>query len=335
MACSKCGSDWTTKTGKDCASCPHCCKQQRTKARKQGRWSDACNGLRNCEVCSSEFSASSSRQKCCSVACRQSLRKMWLAKWKPEYSKDYSGGRLRGTQKPKRKSPVCRMCGGTFTRKGPKQYCSRKCFAEARKCGVQSWDRTNQLEAVYHRGGRWKNAPSKAYVAAVGRIDAWLAKASGLCSAMLKANAEDIAACVDCERACVSCGGSLPTFHRGRKQCNACRRSKKRKLARERRRLFGNHRRRCRSYGVPFDRTITAVAVFARDGLRCQCCGRVCLNEFRMIDGVPDRRSPTIGHIVALCRKLKGHTWDNVQCECWGCNIKKGARSEGQHRLMV
>ena len=328
MACSKCGSDWTTKTGKDSASCPHCCKQQRTKARKQGRWSDACNLKKNCEVCFSAFAASSGRQKCCSVACQQSLRKMWLAKWRPGYRKDYSGGRLRGTQKAKRRSAVCLMCGTAFLRKGPKKYCSRKCFAEARRCGVQSWDRTNQLEAVYHRGGRWNNAPSKAYVAAVGRIDAWLEKASGLWKAMLQANSKDI-------RACVSCGDCLPTCDAGRKRCDACRREKRKQLKRERKRLFGNHRRRCRSYGVPFDGTITSAAVFARDGWRCQCCRRVCLKSFRVVRGKPHHRSPTIGHIVALSKKLKGHTWDNVQCECWACNVAKGVQSKGQHRMTV
>ena len=297
MACHGCGSDWVSGgnierpwlNGKDCVSCPWCCKMRRCKERKRGRWDRPKGEL-----------------------------------FRPSVHK-------KKQRRLKRQSDHCHHCGEALS---PKQikYCNSSCFYAARDAGTQQWDRTKQNEGCYHRGGRWHNAPSKKYFASIGKIDAWLAKASGLYRAILKANAADI---VEYDRSCVDCGGCLPTLHGGRKQCNTCRRSKKKKRARERRRLFGNHRRRCRSYDVPFDRTITAVAVFARDGWRCQCCGRVCLKAYRMIDGVPDRKSPTIGHIVALCRKLKGHTWDNVQCECWGCNVKKGSRSEGQHRLMV
>lgn len=300
MACQGCGSDWVTGgnvsrpwlNGKDCTSCPHCCRLSRCKERKRGRW----NGPKGQPFLPSSFKKERKRAK--------------------------------------KTSKHCAHCSKKLTYSQPK-YCSRQCFNDARKCGKQSWDRTSQLEGVYHRGGRWNTAISKNYLKRVSKLDAWLAKASGLSRAMLKANAEDIGTFDYQIAACVECGGCLPTLHRSRKQCNTCRRNKKKKLERERKRLFGNHRRRCRSYGVPFDRTITAVAVFARDGWRCQCCGRVCLKAFRMIDEAPDRKSPTIGHIVALCKKLKGHTWDNVQCECWGCNVKKGARSEGQHRLII
>lgn len=349
MACSKCGSDWTTKTGKDCASCPYCCKQQRTKARKQGRWSDECNGLRNCEVCLSGFSASSSRQKCCSVACRQSLRKMWLAKWKPQYSKDYSDGRLRGTQKPKRKSPMCRMCGVTFPRKGSKQYCSRKCFADARKCGVQSWDRTNQLQATYHRGGRWNNAPSKAYVISVGKLDAWLAKASGLCRKMLKIH-QSQALCEVCGIACKDgasrfCSFTCNKAWRGERQCRCgitvcnatafgppplceeCRRRSRRLQ----KRMYGCYRRRCRTYGGRYNPTVKPRDVFERDGWRCHVCKRKTHKVF----SVHDPRSATIDHHPIPLSKGGDHDWHNVRCCCFECNSLKGAKWDGQRRLRM
>lgn len=293
MACQGCGSDWVTGgnvsrpwlNGRDCTSCPYCCRLSRCKERKRGRW----DGAKGQPFLPSIFKKDRKRAKRCSKQC------------------GYCAKRLKS---------------------GQPKYCSRKCFYDARSAGQQAWDRTSQIEACYHRGGRWNNALSKKHVAAVSRLDAWLLKASGLWKAMLKANAKDI-------RACVDCGICLPTCHLRRKRCDACRREKNKQLKRERKRLFGNHRRRCRSYGVPFDRTITAVAVFSRDGWRCQCCGRVCLKAFRVVDGVPHGRSPTIGHIVALCKKLKGHTWDNVQCECWSCNVAKGSHSKGQHRLTV
>jgi hypothetical protein len=160
----------------------------------------------------------------------------------------------------------------------------------------------------------------------VSNLDAWLIKMSGLWSSMLLANRKDIHECIDC-------GDSIDCRSRTQKRCDACRLIKKREGTRKRKHLFGNHRRRCRSYGVEFDRTITSTAVFERDEFRCQCCGRICLRKFRIVSGKPHLRSPTIGHITALCKRIKGHTWDNVQCECWSCNVSKGAESKGQHRL--
>ena len=51
-------------------------------------------------------------------------------------------------------------------------------------------------------------------------------------------------------------------------------------------------------------------AVFARDGHRCQYCGRAAEN---------------LDHVVPRSR-LGPHTWDNVVASCRSCNARKGDR---------
>ena len=65
------------------------------------------------------------------------------------------------------------------------------------------------------------------------------------------------------------------------------------------------------------------IAVFERDGWRCQICGCDTPRELR-----GDRRAPNapqLDHIIPMS-KGGGHTWDNVQCACARCNNQKHAR---------
>jgi hypothetical protein len=48
---------------------------------------------------------------------------------------------------------------------------------------------------------------------------------------------------------------------------------------------------------------------------------------------VPHRLSPTVDHIMPLSWRKLGHTWDNVQCACWSCNVQKNNRKGGQLRF--
>lgn len=69
--------------------------------------------------------------------------------------------------------------------------------------------------------------------------------------------------------------------------------------------------------------------VFARDGWRCQLCGRLTPKKRR---GKFADNAPEIDHIVPLA--LGGsHSWANVQCACRRCNGRKGATVLGQFRL--
>jgi len=96
-----------------------------------------------------------------------------------------------------------------------------------------------------------------------------------------------------------------------------------------------SHRKRCKRFGVPFDCSVKKVLVFRRDRYVCQLCKRRCLKKFKVdaATGTPHQRSPTVDHIIAISLGIKGHTWDNVQCCCWECNVAKGAQAKGQLRF--
>lgn len=139
--------------------------------------------------------------------------------------------------------------------------------------------------------------------------------------------------CVDCN---VPIGGLM---YQSGGRCKKCRikRTKKARCAYKRkyRSLFGSHRRRCRHYGVTYDKSVTRRAVFERDRYVCQICGVKCLDRFVWEGAKPCILSPTVDHIVPLSWRDKGHTWDNVQCACWACNISKGDTKGGQLRLVL
>lgn len=313
MACQGCGSDWVTGgnalkqslNGKDCTSCPYCCRLSRCRARKRGRW----NG----------------------------------PKGQPFLPNVFKKERKRA----KRISKQCGYCSKQL-KSGQPKYCSRKCFNDARKSGVQSWDRTSQLEGCYHRGGRWNNAPSKKYVDAVGKIDAWLFKATGLCRKML-AMFESNRVCEVCGTTCkegasrfcswecmkawrgvrlCKCGSQVPgSSANSRPSCKDC----KRESRRLHKRMYGCYRRRCKTYGGHYNPTVKPRDVFERDGWRCHVCGRKTHKVF----SVHDPRSATVDHHPIPLSKGGDHDWHNVRCCCFECNSLKGAKWDGQRRLAI
>ena len=63
--------------------------------------------------------------------------------------------------------------------------------------------------------------------------------------------------------------------------------------------------------------------IFARDGNRCQYCGRKYATSELSLD-----------HIVP--RTLGGKsTWTNIVCACTGCNVKKGGRTPAQAKMKL
>lgn len=88
-----------------------------------------------------------------------------------------------------------------------------------------------------------------------------------------------------------------------------------------RKRPGSTHRRRARQYGCEFHR-VDKVAVFARDGWRCQHCG--CDTPQRL-QGTREPNAPELDHIVPMS-KGGAHSYANTQCLCRSCNSRKGAR---------
>lgn len=74
---------------------------------------------------------------------------------------------------------------------------------------------------------------------------------------------------------------------------------------------------------------VDATVVFARDKWRCQLCGEQTVKAQM---GQRHPRAPTMDHIVPLSRG-GAHSYQNIQCACLSCNLKKGARMIGQSRL--
>jgi 5-methylcytosine-specific restriction endonuclease McrA len=71
--------------------------------------------------------------------------------------------------------------------------------------------------------------------------------------------------------------------------------------------------------------------VFVRDGWCCQICGGKTPRSLR---GKHKDRSPELDHILPLS-KGGPHTYDNVQCACRRCNLRKGSSPYGQIPLFA
>ena len=109
----------------------------------------------------------------------------------------------------------------------------------------------------------------------------------------------------------------------GRKRfCDTCSNSRKAKQ-RSKHRGGRDHRKRCRHFGVRWDSSVRMRLVLERDKYTCAICKKPTLKKFTIVGGKVHPRSPTVDHIIPLSMRIKGHTWCNVQCACWRCNVEK------------
>ena len=126
-----------------------------------------------------------------------------------------------------------------------------------------------------------------------------------------------------------TCGRSFVyTFRKGQGRRHYCSPQCARRDARRGRHT---HEHRARHAGVACDYRIKPEHVFTRDRWRCQLCG--CRTPKRL-RGKNKPTSPELDHIVPIAMG-GGHTWDNVQCACRKCNMRKNAKPLGQMRLAV
>jgi len=350
MSCRKCGSSWKTLRGKDCASCPHCCKLARCKARKNGLWVEP-EAVKECVRCGCEFRTvglhAIAKVKLC-VACRPLAQREGRLRYCREYKKKKQAGLI--PDRVQRTTPFCKWCKGEI-RPGTtraRKYCCTKCFFDARDAGLQQWDRASINEAARKRPSNSSESPWL-YVPAEGQRNfasfLWRLKRF---TAAATARVRD---CKECGRPCqgkdsghcsekcllkhlatVPCVDCKELFHRdGKRKAKRCQRCVRRRSSRRRNRLVSNHRKRCRKNGVPFDPSIKSKDVFARDNYVCHICKKKTLLVFTKRGRVVDPRSPTLDHHpYPLSAGVLGHTWDNVRCACFDCNWKKGAQWSGQ-----
>lgn len=354
MACRKCGSSWTTIYGADTATCPACCKQARCRARKLGRLNDDSPEPRECIGCGVVFHvvtpSEKAKKKFCSDSCHAKTRAARARECRNLTDKKQTPK----TVKQERVTKHCLVCSKKLG-KCQRKYCGNQCFVLARKTGIQQWDRSNSIAAARNRPSNVSESPWR-YVPreCVSNISAFLHNIRKIyrpvrCPVQLFD-------CVICGRLCLNgsrthcskgcgsrvivvaechaCGGNFTRNSESKKtKCRKCVRRAKRK---NRNRLAGNHRKRCRKNGVPFDPSIKSRDVFARDNYVCHVCKRKVLPAFTVRGGVVHPRSPTVDHHpYPLSAGIMGHTWDNVRCACWDCNTKKGAEWSGQLPLRL
>lgn len=258
----------------------------------------------------------------------------------------------------------CQGCGICFVRrKGEQRYCSRECarktsakqatclrcgkvFAKKRTpaghysssarmyCGRDCAFAHKTERAAWRKLGNWFSDWGE---------DVWPMLVKCQCGEMHKVSSPSgDQTCIWCRHIdsrrgpCDKCGQEIIRCN-GVRFCRECVRKKdrdlRRRARRRRRKTHGpesNYRQRCRKFGVhyePFARNL----IFDRDEWTCQICRCKLLPKFSLIVGTKqvNPRSPTIDHKIPLSEGPSGpgHTPDNCQAACWGCNTERGAKS--------
>lgn len=313
MACHGCGSDWVTGgnvirpslNGKDCTSCPYCCKLSRCKERKRGRW----HGPLGEPFRPSVFKKKRRRAKRQSNHCHHCGQKLKPNQIKYCHRSCFYAARKAGTQKWDRTKQTegCYHRGGRWNSAISKRYVRR----------VASLDRwLSKASSLW--GRMWSLHQTQRHCEVCGT--ACNEGASRFCSYECTKAWRGIRIC--------KCGKEVQNASAlSRPACVDC----KRVSRRMHRRMYGSYKRRCRTYGGYFNPDVKPLEVFKRDKWRCHVCGVKCHKVFRHDDPL----SATIDHTPQPLSKGGDHDWHNVRCCCYRCNTLKGAKWDGQQRLSL
>jgi hypothetical protein len=299
MACRKCESSWVTPCGRDMASCPECCKQQRCKARKEGRLAPAPKSInKSCADCGNDYSVSWQYGKK-SVRC-PSCRRLRSQK-------------LREPERAKRRRMLRTVAS----------------FVSEVMVAIHAQSTASALAMC-----RTRNHPRLCVVCAKPFVREKRSNSVTCCGACSKKVVLQRSCAVCGGSVPVRLSGRNAKARRIRAECKQCMSRKWRKRCNGNRK--GNdHRKRCRKFGVPYDPSVKPVLVYQRDGYVCHVCNRKTLMVFATIGSSPHPRSPTVDHHpYPLSVGVMGHVWENVRCACWECNTKKGASWDKQLPLM-
>lgn len=323
MACKKCGSNWTTPTGKDCNRCPHCDKLQLCIARQAGRWVEPIT-VKQCVCCGRNFDAVGPKQICQRVLCGdpECAKAHKKAGKERRASGVYVQQQVHGLNKPER---FCKRCGKGPLRRDQRDYCSRGCAgADARECkrdfkGVSAKRRIALGIANFFYG--WEKQRPKP------RGKAKTYKPRPACDVCGKECNHRHAKCCsrDCKkkwrgpRSC-KCGAIVEQATAfGIVYCAEC----KRKSRRQQRRMYGSYKRRCRTHGGYFNKDVKPVDVFRRDSWICHLCGIKAHKVFSVYDPL----SATVDHYPIPLSKGGDHDWHNVRCACFECNSRQSNKT--------
>lgn len=357
MACRKCGSEWVTLKGRDCNSCPHCNKVQRSLERKRGRWIDK-QEVVPCRHCGVLFSRKilvgiQPKQAYCSHACRCAGKVQWRKQWLLAYTQ---GVRKQNQTSKHAPRPTCKECGRQFNKQAGSNvsniYCSKSCFFAARNSGRHSWDKTNIKKANWHKGGWYASAPSVRLMRRISRAHLLVLRVSGglerqagkelnrpmceqcgqacndgasrFCSYECNRAWRGTRCCKVCQAAVPGCSANGPAY------CDECRTEAKRKYRKKYKRELGSHRKKVRKGGGFWNSSVRRSVVLARDRYRCYLCRKKCKKTFEYNDPL----SATVDMVVPAS---KGGDWDyyNLRCACRQCNSRKSDRLMGQLTLRM
>jgi|694.fasta_scaffold82447_1 hypothetical protein len=370
--CSGCGKSLACRSAigrlpKWCDPCRKAAKAKGEKGRKRKAWQELQS--KPCEQCGQEWKPKRRSTRFCSPRCRSlaSGDRLVLScaccGESFECCSAYAKARKYCSRECSRKhhgvqERSCVECGKSFKRsphsRDKAKYCGRACYFAARNAGRQAWDRTRQLEGVWHRGGPWACAPSKKPMQEMmtnmghflGKLRILYGKAvrkmpaCETCGEPCKREEARFCSPKCCGQnvvqvECHKCGSQCERRGVGKKaMCYGCKEAARKEELRRRRETYGrNHPSRARHLGVKCAR-FPRKTVFERDGWRCQLCGKPVLRKttYRKPDGKIHSRSPTVDCIVPMSRG-GNYEPDNCQTACFICNSRKGARLLGQMRL--
>ena len=320
-----------------------------------------------CESCGCTFQSRRPKQKFCGRQCREKDRATRAAIVCKHCGKHVPTTKHRAASGQKYCNRHCMAadlwtavrtcveCGKQFRRspqiRDKAKYCGKKCFFKARSAGRQQWDRSKVDEATriaaWHRGGRYRHAPSakalreinaniSRHLWAVARLDRSLAvpKDCRRCGRLCVGRPGEFCSGKCAEEVllagmCVGCGEAVQ--HNGRVRKPVCKKCRRKMEAEKKNQLASNNRKRCRKYGVPYDPKLKSRWIFERDGYKCHICGVQTKPEL----GYGHPRYPTVDHVVPLSAGIYGHVESNVRCACSDCNTRKGVEWDRQLRLFA
>jgi len=249
------------------------------------------------------------------------------------------------------KPKFCQWCGKAIKRPGggkdAKKYCGKPCYFAARANGKQAWDKTNLRKARWHKGGRYKSAPSVRLMRRIVKAHLSVLRVAG--GLERQAGKElNRPTCEQCGQPCNDgasrfCSYACNKAWRGARACRcgaivenasafgnapmclAC----KRQARKARRRIAKDTRKRVRNGGGYWNSEVKALGVFKRDRWRCYLCKCKCSKRYDPLDP----RSATVDHVYPVAHG-GDHDWHNVRTACALCNAKKSDTITGQMQLV-
>jgi 5-methylcytosine-specific restriction endonuclease McrA len=256
-----------------------------------------------CGICKKIFNApakTGSIPKYCSDECKRKAHLISIGKYADKK-------RLKETR-------CCPVCGDSFIAEGKafggKRYCSKKCARKEENRIRRKKHAENVLTSICPQcGKRFKHYRKGTYCSTKCYTESSKAKEQ--------------------TSICLVCGQEFKQKGNKRKYCSvSC--SVKAQAEVYRRNTMT---RRALSKTNGRIEMINPKDIFERDGWRCQLCGKKVDKRLYKTKGT--RRypnAPSIDHIIPISKGGE-HVRANVQCACYICNCKKGARELGQLRL--